>query len=469
MLAPTLVATVLLARHLGHQPLWFNEIATVSAARRSFADLYLLLRHTDAVLGPYYLLMHFWTALGTDPWWVRLPSLLGGVATVGLTAALGARLRGPLVGLVAGLLAATNPFLAYYAHDARPYTLVAAACALATLLLLPDPAAASGRRRWAWSLAAVTAVFLHLFSLLVVGVQAALLLTSRARRRWLAPVALVAVAAAPLAWVAMREQGELSWVRRTTGLTYLSAWSQLTGGHWLALLEAVPVIAAVVLFRRDRAVRALALWLVVPAFVLVTVSLVKPVFVPRYTLVSAPALALMAAVGLVELGRRASARVGARPMALVAAGTASLVLLAGGAVLAQQNRAYAYENMPAAADLVLDGARPGDAIAYLAGSARISLDYYLCRIDPKAPRPLDVLLATGSSPTADGTFGGQNVAPSTGLQRLLAHQRVWVVDWADTHGLLARQMLGALQGHYREVRHGQFGQAKVSLWSRLPA
>ena len=228
-------------RHLTRQPLWYDEIATVSAARRSLGGLIHLLGHTDAVLGGYYLFMHGWTALGTSTAWVRLPSVLGGVAAVAVTALAGVRLRGPVVGAAAGLLLATNPFFLSYAQDARPYTLVALACAVGGLVLVSGREAGPGRR-WTWTAAAVAALYLHLFSALVVAVQAGWLLRVRERRRWLAPLAVVATASLPLVWVAVRERGEIGWISPARAQTYLDAWVRLAGGHWPAVVDAVLVV-----------------------------------------------------------------------------------------------------------------------------------------------------------------------------------------------------------------------------------
>ena len=465
--APSLLLAVVATVGLGHQPLWYDEIATVTVARRSVPHIFALLGHTDAVLGPYYLFMHVWTEAGTASWWVRTPSVLAGVLTVALTAWLGLRLRGPLVGLLGGVLLALNPFFVFYARDARPYTMVAAACVGAAHLLVPRPAAASRRRRAAWVAAATGAVYLHLFAGLVVGAQAMRLLVERAARRWRAALVAVPLLAAPMAWAALHEQNEIGWLHRAAPWTYLSAFSAISGGVGLAVLAGVLAVAAVALAKDRLTSRWLLGWAMLPTLVLVTVSLLHPVFVARYVLGSVPAISLLAAIGAVELSRAAFDRW--RMLArLAAAGAVLASLVVGGtAVAAEQHRPYFYEDMPAAVDLVLDGSHAGDGIAYLSGTVRMSARYYLPSVDPGAPRPQDVLFARGQTGPLTGTFGGRMVHPGQAVDEVAEHGRVWVLQWKHARpGHLDGEVLTLLDRRYHVVERRLFGQAEVTLWQR---
>jgi hypothetical protein len=55
----------------------WDEIATADVAHRTAAQIGRLLPHIDGVFGPYYLLLHFWTAVfGASVLSLRLPSIL---------------------------------------------------------------------------------------------------------------------------------------------------------------------------------------------------------------------------------------------------------------------------------------------------------------------------------------------------------------------------------------------------------
>lgn len=74
-------------------------------------------------------LMHFWIQLGSSELWLRLPSAIFGVATVGVLFKLGEKLGGWRTGIVAGVLAATSPFSIYHSQEVRFYSLFILAAA----------------------------------------------------------------------------------------------------------------------------------------------------------------------------------------------------------------------------------------------------------------------------------------------------------------------------------------------------
>ncbi|MFI5832557.1 glycosyltransferase family 39 protein [Micromonospora sp. NPDC051300] len=168
---------------IGHAQLWRDELATWSAATRPVPDLVRLTRTIDAATGPYYLLMHAWTALaGTSPTALRLPSALAMAAAAALTARLGARLAGDRTGLLAGLLFAVLPATSRYGQEARPYALATLLAVLATLLLL-DALRRPTWRRWAGYAVAVAALgLLHLIALTLLAAHAVAVLLTAAHR-----------------------------------------------------------------------------------------------------------------------------------------------------------------------------------------------------------------------------------------------------------------------------------------------
>lgn len=167
---------------IGNAQLWRDELGTWSAATRPVPDLVRLTRAIDAATGPYYLLMHGWTALaGTSPTALRLPSALAMAAAAALTARLGARLVGDRAGLLAGLLFAVLPATSRYGQEARPYALATLLAVLATLLLV-EALRRPSRRRWAGYAVAVAALGLcHLVALTLLAAHAVAVLLTAAR------------------------------------------------------------------------------------------------------------------------------------------------------------------------------------------------------------------------------------------------------------------------------------------------
>ncbi|MFI6133455.1 glycosyltransferase family 39 protein [Micromonospora sp. NPDC051141] len=179
---PGLVTLAITLVGLGHAQPWRDELATWSAATRPLPDLARLTRTIDAATGPYYLLIHAWTALaGTSPTALRLPSALAMATAAALTARLGARLAGDRAGLLAGLLFAVLPATSRYGQEARPYALATLLAVLATLLLV-NALCRPSRRRWAGYAVTVAALgLLHLIALTVLAAHAVAVLLTAAR------------------------------------------------------------------------------------------------------------------------------------------------------------------------------------------------------------------------------------------------------------------------------------------------
>jgi mannosyltransferase len=131
-----LLATFLRFHRLGGQSFWNDE---GNSARLSERSIGLIIEGTASDIHPplYYLLLRGWRELvGETEFGLRSLSALAGVGVVAVTMALGWRLFGRWVALVAGMVAAVNPALVYYSQEARMYELLALWAGLSSWLLL---------------------------------------------------------------------------------------------------------------------------------------------------------------------------------------------------------------------------------------------------------------------------------------------------------------------------------------------
>ncbi|WFE36765.1 glycosyltransferase family 39 protein [Micromonospora sp. WMMD975] len=157
-------------------------MATWSAATRSLPDLVRLTHTIDAATGPYYLLMHGWTALaGTSATALRLPSALATAVATTLTARLGAQLVSDRAGLLAGLLFAVLPATSRYGQEARPYALATLLAVLATLLLVGALRRPTWGRWVGYAVVVAALVLLHLVALTLLAAHAVVVLLTAAR------------------------------------------------------------------------------------------------------------------------------------------------------------------------------------------------------------------------------------------------------------------------------------------------
>jgi mannosyltransferase len=182
-----------------------DELFTHLIATRP--DLHAVLagvRSTLEISPPLYFVVAWLFGKIGDPFvWLRMPSLLAGVATVPLVYVLGARTVGRAAGLAGAALFALSPFAIFYASEARAYALMTLIVVLSTLALLR--ALETNERRWwvAFALLQAAAMYSHYTAAFVLAAQFGWAFLTHADRRL--PLFLSSAAAAVLfaPWVPM--------------------------------------------------------------------------------------------------------------------------------------------------------------------------------------------------------------------------------------------------------------------------
>ena len=510
---PAAVSLVLGGYQIGGPSLWRDEAYTKDAIARPFGQIFVLLGHQDAVHGAYYLLMHVVAAvLGTSAAALRFPSLCAMVIATGFVAATGRRAaalalapdagrngRGldvpALTGLFSGLLFATAPYMTYYAQMARSYAIETMFAVIASYLLLrawPD-----GRWRWWLGYAAAVALtgLFNIFGLLIVVAHGITLLLTDARGqttpgrrigriplRWLAACGVAAIVLGPLLGLASRQQGQIAWLHRPTLNAMERLLTNLAGSRPLivpfALLALGGLLAAWLADHwRPLNPAAIALpWLVVPPFVLVAVSFVKPVYYVRYIEFCLPALAILAGAGLTGLirlaavtslrwSRRGRWRLGLTWLPAVLAVAVLAALLAGPQQAIRQTAARP-DNLRLASAIVAAHEQPGDVVFYLPATMHVLGTGY--------PAPFARLrdIARNKSAIASGTLTGTEItSPARLKSRFTDVRRVWVVTGASTYKFpkastpTGKEKLALLAGAGMHILHRwQAGEVMLTLY-----
>ena len=309
-LVPAVVMALLGGLGLSWPGLWTDEFATWGMAGAPWSQFWPVLRWVDAVLAPYYVLMHLWSTIaGTSDLALRLPSLAAMVGTAALVGWLGARLASPRQGLAAGLVFAVLPASTRFAQEARPYALTAFFAVLATCLLV---VALDRRARWwfvAYALAVAALGGLHVVAVLLLVGHGWLVFAWRRRLAWWwgASAALGLLPLLPVLWLGSKQRGQVSYIPRV-GLESITPTAAALFGS-LAVAVAIIVLAAFALPLRWPSALYSA-WAVVPVAALVVVSLVVPMLLPRYLVFTLPAWALLAGFAVTRVpGRWAAAAV----------------------------------------------------------------------------------------------------------------------------------------------------------------
>ncbi|WP_405676289.1 glycosyltransferase family 39 protein [Streptomyces sp. NBC_01511] len=364
--------------------LWADEAVTLEIARRDVSEIWQTLGTVDAVHGLYYLLMHglfaLWDQLSPEggPGLValRLPSVLATAAAAAGVGALGARLAGRRVGLLAGLVFPLLPVVQRYAQEGRSYALVCALVTWATWILLRAVDRPGRRRLWAgYAALLLAASLLHEFAVLALLAHAVTVARSAvpagAKRAWLLAACAVVAGLAPLGLFSLTQSAQIDWIGPPKPPELLL----------FAILSAAGVACAYIASASRRTptrtrtrtpirlpVLALPL-LVLPSALLIALAPLRHLYVDRYVLFYAVGLALLAAAALDRLTRLPRHRLVPYATTVLASAAALVALVPAGVQLrgpeSRKNDAVAI------AEAVRETARPGDGLMFMPSRRRV--------------------------------------------------------------------------------------------------
>lgn len=453
---------------IGAKSLWRDEGYSVLVAGLDLPGVWRVISPREANGGLYYLLLHAWMVVGSSEGIVRSLSTVFAVATVPVLYALALRLFDRRHAAVATLLFAVNAFVVRYAQEARGYTLVLFLVTAASYLLLRALDAPSMRSWTAFAVLGALSVYAHFFAGLVLAAHFAFAMSFAGRRKVsrraiAATFALIAVLVSPLL-VPVTSVSHLNWLDTPTLRDFVGTFQSLAGAGGAALLGAYFAICSVALVAAVRRARGaegrdaawrwafLLSWLFVPIVASFLFSvLAKPVFTPRYLIVSLPPLVLLAAAGVESIAgawlRRSALAL------LVALSVRGLALWYSG---------YPKEDFRAAATYIVARAEPGDGIAFHSVGTRAPFDYYVRaqHAAGKVPEPVRPSAQWGAmDPLGEESAGAFDewIAGSRD-----AHPRLWLVLKSPL------TLSSKFESRYCPVERRSFSGIHVLLYGRGP-
>jgi mannosyltransferase len=371
-----------------------------------------------------------------------------------LIVALGTRLGGRRVGVLAGLLFALVPSVSRYAHEARPYALVAFLAVLATYLLVRviDRPGVLGLVCYGLTMALLGLG--HVVALLLLAAHGLTVLALRRGLiwRWSAAAVVAVAAAAPVLYLGQRQQAQISWIPELTVLRLLQSPGVLAGS---AFVGGTLLVLSFLAFSWRAPALVWTLWAVLPTIGLVLASLAVPMWLPRYLLFTLPAWALLAATAV----SRTRLLRGAAFLALVA------VLAAYEHVQIRGDAGHTQD--PRAVGAVLNQhALPSDAVIY-GRFDDFTSRLAVARYTEAAHRPDDVLVEVAS--LKNGYIRASECAAADSCAG--TPDRVWVIrsgDKADVLANIGRDREALLRAGYVTAQTWKQAGFTVALLTRRP-
>ena len=464
--------------HLAARPLWIDEAFSVWMARHSWQQIWMWTVRIDQHPPGYYGLLHLWgNVWGWSEAGVRTLSLLAGLLTLLPVMHMASILAGKRAALWASLLLALSPFHVAYAQEARMYTWVTFAIALA--LWGAIRMVNSVRDRWggmALGLGTAMSLWLHnmavLFPLALVG-WGYVWYRKKEERALARPFrrTLLWSGGAWLLWMPFfvrQARGVMHrfWIPYPTWRTLFDTFHTFHWGvaaprelvFWAGdvMWVGVAFVGGWYLWRKGEQARAslLATVLLLPIGMALVVSLLRPIFLPRLFLWATVPYLLLAAVGLSALSRQR------RVSSLLLAGGMMALLVSA---WAHYDADYTKEDWPGAVGYVASRARSGDLVLFNATWAQLPFDYYAQRVPlPVEERGIPVdLFARGELEPAMTEADVPHL-----LNLIRGRARVWLVYshawYTDPKGIIPR----VLAAQMTQVAERRFVGIRVVLYSR---
>jgi 4-amino-4-deoxy-L-arabinose transferase-like glycosyltransferase len=433
------VGLVLRLRDLGVRSLWVDELFSVGLAAQSPSTILTVLYGEEANMTLYYAIMYLWVRLvgpSAGEVWMRLPSVIFGVAGIWALYRLGARLDRPLTGLMAAGFAAVNAYHVEMSQEARAYTLWALLATLSWVALL-DAFDAGSRRAWlryvAWT---TVAFYAHFFTVFAIAAQVVVVAIRSRVSEWrilvVSGICVVGLCVPFLPFFMENSDGsQILHVRTSTGVDLFNLLRLFAGASTPSIvaygvLGVVGVGVGVWRAARTRSQADLGrvlvplLWLLVPVLTIFLLSYVKPMFKERYLFAAMPAFPLLAALGLMAL-RPALLRL---LVGLVVMGLATVPIVDGLEIRQSENWRGAVAHLEASV-------QPDDGMIFISKRGQLGYEYYGGWLDggrPGAVRPdflesFDWIDLANSQEYYRGITSGTSRLPEFAAR----HPRIWVV------------------------------------------
>ena len=330
--ALVLIGSGLSLYKLGEKSLWLDEISTVQIASQNYKQIYKSLEREHMAPPLYYIGLHVFLNLGSDEFFVRLPSVIFFALAIIVCFLVAQILFDKTVALMASFLFALSPLSISYAQEARMYSMNQFLLLLSFYFFIKALKTKKNKLWIAYVVVTAIAAYTHYFTVFYIAVQAIFLVlitlrqwisqrkeknTSRINLQpwfWFA-VSLLCILALYLPRVSSaqaRSQG--MGLRRSfsevfnMSLRYFSGIQKTTLPNLFGIIFILG-LAACVLSRKKREGLLLGLWVLLPVIMTYFFLMIfQSFFAVRYVLFALPPYLIGISFGLTAIIRIPASR-----------------------------------------------------------------------------------------------------------------------------------------------------------------
>jgi len=305
---------------LGKRSFWLDEATSCLLAQCDWHTFVTALYKYQANMALYYFLLRWWAHFGNSEAWLRLLSVLFGVAAIPLLYKLGQVVFDTRTARIAALLMTVHVLHIQFSQEARGYSLEVFLAILSGYLFVSMLVSSSRRIVVAYILASALLVYAHLFGVLLLAAEwsCAVVLShsTHTNKRVGIAAMLICILVAPLIFslLVVSDRTQLSWISRVNSSSLYQFANLFSGNGGMVLLILYISLLCSSLWSHLRRSKESGrvevnysfvwMWLVLPMFVVGAISRYHPILQSRYLLFCLPPFLLIASDGLVQIKSR---------------------------------------------------------------------------------------------------------------------------------------------------------------------
>jgi uncharacterized membrane protein len=311
---------------LAQESLWYDEVLTFRLVGQSLPAMMDILWFKGQEAHPplYFLLMHFWVKLaGTSEVALRLPSVFFGILGLFMVFKMAALLWDGEAGLWSSMIVALSVFHIRYSQEARMYSLFFLLAVTSFYFLVRMMKGRQKGAVWGYALSTALLLYCHFYGLFIVAGQNVFYLFFRRShketvalglKKWFLLQALLALVFVPYLKPLCLATARIKtgfWIVEPNFRALKKTFIRYADSRFLFYVFIALAVRAFYYSRSRRdggffpACGLLGAWLFIPVLLPYFYSRVStPIFVDRYTIGSAPAFYIWAAMGLASIDRR---------------------------------------------------------------------------------------------------------------------------------------------------------------------
>ncbi len=446
----------------------YDEAASWTFARLDWEPFWRVMWKYEGNMVFYYGLLRGWIYLGDSEIVLRSLSVIFGAAAPLALYGLGNRLFGKPTGLIAAGLLAVHALHIEYSQDARSYSLLVFLIIVSCYCFVRAVEEPRRKRFWAaYLIVSSLAFYSHIFAALVLGAQWLSLGLNGIRRIGSTTVAavsavLVVLGLPGLIFVTGHDQGQIQWMKPLSWDLIQDVARAFTGDGGIVLIGLYTALAVAAIDNSNWPLRLTLSWLLSHIVLMLCVSILKPLLTYRLILMCVPALALLAARGIVQLSGIS---------VLWRCGAASVLALVVLLSLHGDVRYFGYArasgvNFRPMTRYILEHASANDGIFFFTAATHMSFQYYADRDrqHEAAKRAVPTILfpSFGATPT-----GAQPTPTKAEVKAAVQnYRRVWLVLNNSSIGLIESRRSAARM--IRSAFEAEFLMQEEKLFSGSP-